>query len=315
MRIVFVFPREQAYNSQSVRQKACGGTEKAVIYLGEALAELGHEIEWVTTLDQLEQPIAAPDAVITQEAELLQRFPHTKKIWWLHHFADQPVIQRNSGYGRVFADKIVTLSQCQADEFRQALRLDSVTIGHGVWVDELYTPAKDPYRLIYASTPFRGLERIPAIFSAIKAKEPRATIAIASSMGTYGLHEQDAKYKPLFDRLAAMDGVEMLGALNQEQLYSEYSKSSVFLYPCTWRETYCLALDEAVAHSCIPVTSGLAALAERFQYLMPAPTSDEHFASRVLGVFSEPDAFRPSDKPMNWTDIALRWEREVLQCP
>ncbi len=343
MKILFIFPREKPYDSRSVRDFPCGGTEKATIFLGEALQKLGHDVTWVTTLGQMTQPIEPPDVVITQEAELLEKFPEARKVWWTHHFSDQPVIQRSAAYGRIFADAVVTLSQCQHDDFKSNLRIASKIIGHGVWLDEVqrfgirqdertlrvrcgYSDSfivKDPYRLIYASTPFRGLERIPELFRAIKEREPRATIAICSSMGTYGRADQDKQYQPLFDELKGMDGVELLGALNQQKLYEQYARASIFFYPCAWRETYCLAMDEALAHGCIPIVSNIGALPERTP--LGFCDSDELL---LASIFKEMDTVNAPKRsyglaafslnyadtlPRDWLGVAKEWEEKVLK--
>jgi len=305
MQILFIFAREKPYDSRSVRELPSGGTEKACVFLGEAFQKLGHEVTWLTTPEQIRAYEGNPDVVITQVAELLENFPKAKKIWWAHHFSDQPVIRQNAAFARCFADRVVTLSQCHADDFRRVLRMESTTIGHGVWTSELHSPTKkDPFRLIYASTPFRGLERIPKLFTQIKEREPRATIAICSSMGTYGEAEKDSQYQKIFDELSEMPGVELKGALNQAQLYAEYSRASIFFYPCIWPETYCLALDEAIAHGCIPWVTNLGALPERAcwtDFKINNPT--------FHGLDKAPPQGLP---PKDWMDIAKQWEREVL---
>lgn len=314
MRILFIFARPNPYDSRTVRALPSGGTEKAVIFLGEALAKLGHDITWATTTDAVraESERYDYDVVITQIAELLAMpaFQASRKVWWTHHFSDQPVIRQNVAFARAYADRIVTLSKCHAQDFSATLRLDSVTIGHGVWLEEVKTGQKEPYRLIYASTPFRGLERVPSLFRAIQARQPRATIAICSSMGTYGQPEADDAYVSLFRELREIQGVELLGALNQEALYQEYAKASVFFYPCMWPETYCLALDEAIAHRCTPLVTKLGALPERANW------------SRFPEDFTPPFAWNKDDgegwKPergvptRDWLDVAQQWEAEVL---
>lgn len=312
--VTFIFAREKAYNSQTVREAPSGGTERAVVFLGEALQQLGHTVQWVTTPEQLRAYSGSPDVVITQIASLLESFPKSKKIWWTHHFADQPVIQANTAYARAYADAIVTLSQCHATDFKQNLRLNSTTIGHGIWPDEIVTGVeKDPYRLIYASTPFRGLEKIPKLFKQIKEKEPRATIAICSSMATYGEPEKDAQYQKIFDELSEIPGVELKGSLNQTQLYTEFARSSIFFYPCIWPETYCMALDEAIAHGCKPVVTPLGALRERVfpVYDLKEKYSNPHcypayLEAKLPAVFR--DKFTGAE-PKPWLEVAREWEK------
>lgn len=301
MNILFIFPHIHHYDSHTVREGPSGGTEKTVVFLGEAFQQLGHHVEWITTQDALtEQDISTPDVVITQEASFLERFPQSQKVWWCHHFADQPIIQRNAAYGRAFANHVITLSQCQQVDFTDKLRIDSTVIGHGVWLEEVVKADKDPYRLIYASTPFRGLERVPSLFRAIKEAEPRASLSVCSSMGTYGTPEGDEKYNALFDELSQIPGVSLLGALNQAQLYEQYARASTFFYPCTWPETYCLAMDEAIAHGCVPVVSGLGALPER------AFHANEGWFANPFNI-----PVRAKVNPRSWMDVAADW-MEVL---
>lgn len=321
MRILLIHPREEAYDSKSVRDFPSGGTEKAFIFLGEAFQKLGHHVEWVTSIEDIEEEYLrefACDVVITQQAELLQHFESQRKIWWSHHFADQPITIQAAPWARGFADQVVTLSQCHHDDLKKTLKIDSTVIGHGVWLNELKTGVtKDPFRLVYASAPFRGLERIPELFKRIREQEPWATIAICSSQAMYGRPAEDEQYQKLFEELAGIEGVELKGALNQEKLFEEYARASIFFYPCIWPETYCIALDEAIAHRCFPVTTGLAALGERSNKL----NFDGGFAGigPAFEALQDPEASRllwecvPNTGVKDWLEVAEQWEQEVLK--
>lgn len=306
MKILFAFPALKPYNSELVRSGSCGGTEKAVTFLGEAFQKIGYEVEWARTPEKVKALKGSPaDVVITQEAEIFENLdPDVGKVWWVHHYADQPIIERGAAWARIYDATVVCLSEAQAEEFRRVHKFNPVVIPHGVWWREVdLDTTKDLYRLIYASTPFRGLERIPNLFRAIKARQPKATIAICSSMSVYGQDDQDEKYKALFDELAAMDGVELLGGLNQEQLYTEFAKAQALFYPCNWRETYCLALDEAAAHGCYSIVPDIGCFKERvdtFDDLVDA-------ALMVLGIYTAPNF-----KPLDWFDVGVLWEKEIL---
>lgn len=293
MRFLFVFPHSQAYSGETVRQGPSGGTEKAVIYLSEALERAGHEVIRWTCLEEIRSGrVLMPDVVIAQEAQYLEAFSGAQKVWWCHHFADQPIIQRSAGFARAFADKVVTLSACQQEDFKRNLRIDSVVIPHGVWFDEIAKADKVAGRCVYASTPFRGLDQIPALWPKVLSHRPDATLRVCSSMATYQRNEQDAQYQALFERVAALPGVTMRGALAQDDLYKEYAQAEAFYYPCTWPETYCLALDEATAHGCRAATTGLAALGERVGKADMARPFDAPFARA----------------PIDWNDVARQWE-------
>lgn len=325
MNILFICPREKPFNSQTVRELPCGGTEKAHIYLGEAFQKLGHDVSWVTTPDELQATLNCVDylpggqhiydVVITQQAELLEHFPNARKVFWSHHFADQAITIQQAAFARCFADKIVTLSQCHAKHLKDTLRLKSVIIGYGVWLNEVVKAEKDPYRLIYASTPFRGLDRVPELFQAIKEREPRATITIASSMRTYGEAQSDSEYTHLFKRLSEMEGVTLTGPLNQQQLFQEYAKASIFFYPNTWPETFCLALEEALVHDCNPFTTDLGALSERantcrMDELVEDVLTDFRIGENTGCAFDH--SIYMKHQPKDWLEVAKEWQERVL---
>jgi hypothetical protein len=148
--------------------------------------------------------------------------------------------------------------------------------------------------------------KIPELFGRIREREPRASITICSSMATYGTPEADGPYRELFDRLSNMEGVTLRGSLNQSDLYQEYAKASIFFYPCTWPETYCIALDEALAHDCKPIVSKLGALSERAHAV---PNLALAALEAMAAGYKRETLFQPQD----WMEVAKRWEAEVLK--
>jgi glycosyltransferase involved in cell wall biosynthesis len=304
VKLLFIVPHMQAYDSVSVRERGCGGTEKAATYLTEALTKLGEDVRLVTTWDEIQRiDHSWPDVVITQHAELFERFDRAVvKVWWCHQATDRPFIRDGARLARRHADQVVTLSVFHQQNFLNELGMESTAIGYGIWREEL-APAsvKDPGRLIYASVPQRGLDNVPALFAEIRALEPEATFAVCSSNATWGMPEQDDPYQPLFDELRQTDGVELLGSLPQKQLYAQFARASIFFYPATYIETYCLAMSEAMAHGCLPIITEIGALPERW-----APSR-----SLVEGAVA---AIRRCRKrhpnvtsPPGWLEIAERW--------
>jgi glycosyltransferase involved in cell wall biosynthesis len=309
-RVLLVCRSPQPFDWHTVRNMPMGGTEKCFAFLAEALAMRGHTVTLATTDAIIEDCVRNRshdfDVVIAQNAHVFPVFPAaTKKLWWSHHFSNQDLASKNAAIARHHATAVVTLSQCHQSDLQTHLGIESTVIGHGVWLKDMVQGVKDPYRLIYASTPFRGLDLIPALFQKIKAREPRATMAICSGMGIYGMADQDSQYQSLYNNLRSLAGVEFLGALNQTRLYEEYAKAAIFFYPCTWPETYCLALDEAVAHGCFSITTGVGALWERASVICRTP---DEMVTQVLKCFSQKTDSAPQFRASNWPDVAKQWE-------
>ena len=309
-RVLLVCNFHTAFDWHTVRTMPSGGTEKCFAFLAEALTLRGHAVTLATTEAVINDCVTNRphdfDVVITQYASMFEAFPEkTRKIWWSHHFSNQDLARNNASAAHQYATAVVTLSHCHQADLRTHLGIQSTIIGHGVWLKDVVQGNKDPYRLIYASTPFRGLEQIPELFKRIKAQEPRATIAICSGMGIYGMADQDSHYQDIYNQLKAVDGVELKGPLNQAELYAEYAKASVLFYPCNWAETYCLALDEAFAHGCLAITTGVGALWERASLICRNP---DEMVPCVLDYFSKKIEPPPLFKVNDWLEVAEQWE-------
>lgn len=303
MRIQFLVPFVRPYDSRSVREHPCGGTERAAVFLGEALGRIGHEVRHACTDEQVATVESDwPEAVISSFGHPFPRFPKARKVWWPHQFTDRPFVWEQAPLVRRFADDVVTLSVAHQSELQRVLGLESVIIGHGVWHAELHPVVeKDPAKLIYCSVPQRGLDLVPALFRRIKEAEPAATLTVCSSLATWGRPEEDVHFEDLFAQLRDLDGVTLRGSLNQAALYAELATAGVFFYPCTYRETYCMALDEAMAHGCIPVVTNCGALPERFP---PSP----RLAHSAVEAIRTGRRRRPAvPVPPDWSAVAERW--------
>lgn len=306
MKIAFFVPYHTHYDSTTVRRLPSGGTERATVFLAEALTRLGHEAIVLTSWGALDQaPIADADAVISPFAEIFGRAgPSTVRVWWPHQYTDRPFVHEQAKHARRHADEVVTLSAFHRDDLQRRLGIESTIIGHGVWLDEVVTDVeKVPGRLVFCSVPQRGLDMVTELFPCIRHEIPEATLAVCSSLRTWGADYDDRVYEPLYDRLRHMPGVSYLGALGQRELWTELARAEVFFYPATYRETYCMALDEALAHGCVPVVTEIGALPERW----PATARPDRAAIAELRRWRRRRPILPT--PPDWMVVAEKWTR------
>ena len=92
---------------------------------------------------------------------------------------------------------------------------------------------KIPGRLIYSSTPFRGLKILAEVFPDIRKKVPHAHLRVFSSMGVYGPSYDDRKYRRIYRKLRRTEGVELIGSIKQDRLAREFMEAEV-LEPGPW---------------------------------------------------------------------------------
>ena len=192
--------------------------------------------------------------------------PNLKKILVCHDLAHDPEVRQlaDAEYRKQF-EKIVFVSNWQQHMYNLVLGVpfsESVVIKNGIEV-EPYTPkAEDgPIRLIYHTTPHRGLELLYIAFEAA-AKHFDIHLDVFSSFKAYGWEQRDEPYKPLFETMENHPNITMHGFQPNDVIREHLKKSHLFAYPNIWPETSCLALIEALCFGNFVLHSNLGALPE-----------------------------------------------------
>ena len=146
------------------------------------------------------------------------------------------------------------------------------------WVGSKEHPHKDefrisgwheetPIRLIYHTTPHRGLEILVPVFDALhkELKEDRNIhihLDVFSSFSIYGWNERDRPYEALFEECIRHPAITYHGAKSNAEVREALKESHIFAFPSIWPETSCLAMIEAMASGTHVVHSNLGALPE-----------------------------------------------------
>ncbi|RIL00057.1 MAG: hypothetical protein DCC75_14070, partial [Proteobacteria bacterium] len=122
-------------------------------------------------------------------------------------------------------------------------------------------------RLIFSSSPYRGLQFTPEIFGEIRRRHQDAELHVFSGLNIYDTQESfkgplQSEYEKVAAQLREIPGCTVHGNITQKQLAREFMRSAVFFYPCAFPETSCISALEAQAAGCVCVTSAIAALPE-----------------------------------------------------
>jgi glycosyltransferase involved in cell wall biosynthesis len=319
-----------AYYPDTPYERPLGGSQSAVCYLTHELAKLGHRVTLVSrgaepkfvrgvrcqpiggmqdgvlrNADCVVQVNAVQHAVLTELKALCR--PGARLILWTGHAHDQPgVAALTRQETRALIDGFALVSEWQADCFCQAFGLDPARIGilrnaAGPAFADLFgggpilSAKVGPPMLCYTSTPFRGLDRLLAAFTRIKAAVRDARLEIYSSMAVYNdLHDP---FQPLYDLARVSPGVSYHGSIAQATLAQALRRATMLAYPNTFAETSCIAVMEAMAAGCTVVTSDLGALPETgagYIDLVPLlADADAHagaFADRVIELLASRQA-------------------------
>lgn len=255
--------------------------------------------------------------------------PH---LFWAHQSYDQPSVQNlKDPYVAATIDQFVFVSHWQQEQYERFL---GVPRGKGVVVKNAIEPipaqpkSTGPLKLIYTSTPFRGLDVLLDAFAALG--RPDAELHIYSGMGLYGRPAEDIRFAELYARAKAIPNVQYHGVVSNDAVRQALQTAHIFAYPSTWEETSCLSLIEALSAGCLAVTPNLAALPETasgYARLYPFATDKrahaERFAAeldRAISAFWQPalqqrlsDQQRYFDEHYSWQRRKGEWEQLLQQ--
>ncbi|MFH1384475.1 MAG: tetratricopeptide repeat protein [Candidatus Omnitrophota bacterium] len=275
-----------AMNGNSYAVHGLGGAESALTYMAQEIAKYGKEVIVFCTTDEpgmyegvryerLEKFLAFIQFNIIDvfiSVRSVDVFFHTikarLKVLWLHDAADQPHVAylQNERIKRNI-DCYITLSEWQKKGFVKKFKIseDKIFSSRNGVNRKFYKilRGKRRNRLVYTSTPFRGLEVLLDMFPAIRRQVPDVELYVYSSMEVYGISRQEdqERFGDIYEG-CKQTGVKLIGSIPQKQLARELMKAKLFVYPNIFSETSCIAALEAQAAGLPVVASKRGALME-----------------------------------------------------
>lgn len=285
MKILF-FPVDCCpFHAKTIEERPLGGTETGIIRLAEALQDLGNEVFVCSSAPfplSSEVKYIAPQQVrfiqnldiyivvrgwspLFLPIEAKQRYFWTGDAWFSKRhlgIGDKRIVKETTAMLAVSVWHAKTL--CEVSGFPNDKCL---ILRNGVHLaDFAGTEKRHRRRLIYSSTPFRGLSYLAPVFRKLKRKYADLEMKIFSSMSIYnkewiGIPEKDG-FEKVYEELSQLPDVTVSGSILQKDLAREFMQASILAYPCNYEETSCITAMEAQAAGCVIVTSDLAALSE-----------------------------------------------------
>ena len=195
--------------------------------------------------------------------------PDKKNILWLHDTFNDPEAEHlKDPNSRKRFGKLVFVSDYQWNTYRLAhgiMPSESIVLKNAIVPIEM-TEEKDqsgPIRLIYHTTPHRGLEILVPVYEHLYQKwGDKIHLDVFSSFNIYGWPHRDEPYKEIFQKCKDHEGITYHGTVSNE-VVREYLKSAhIFAYPSIWEETSCIALMEAMSAATCCICPNLGALSE-----------------------------------------------------
>jgi glycosyltransferase involved in cell wall biosynthesis len=294
MRIAFMDCTGRSYGLDAPFEQPMGGTESALCYLAVELARLGHAItvyNGVSTPAESRgvhlrnlQDIRSPGHLNTFDVVVVLSAPIGRSlrrdfrvtvpmVLWTQHAHDQPSVRELSRLNeRKCWSGFAFVSDWQRERYekffwtpREKSRVLRNAVSPAFAGGDETAPwfaTGEPPILFYTSTPFRGLDVLLKAFPVVRAGVAGARLRVFSSMSVYQVPSEDDRYRDLYDRCRATDGVEYIGSVGQSRLAKEMVGAAALAYPSTFAETSCIAVLEAMALGAAVFVTRLGALPE-----------------------------------------------------
>ena len=188
-------------------------------------------------------------------------------VLWIQHFVGVPEIKNIQS--KDYWDKIdyfVFNSNWNYEKFRYKFNIPenkSIVIRNAVEEIVQIKKNKEKIKLIYHSTPWRGLSVLLNVFE--KLSSDIVELDVCSSTIIYGKEfydKSDHKYQELYEKCKESKKINYLGFLPNQKLIEHIKTCHIFAFPSIWIETSCISAIEAMAAGCSVVTSNLGALYE-----------------------------------------------------
>lgn len=360
MRFIFYSPVSfEPWDWRNSVEKGIGGSETSHVEMAWRLARRGHEVityapipddcpgEWRGTIWR---PLEEVDTdmpgiwVIYRCPEFMDGFPkhEDQKVWLILQDWDYPTWTQE----RVDKlDRIVPLCQAHSDWIaKRHPDLDGFfdklwVSSNGIKLDLIAEAEKEniernPFRIMHASSPDRGLLPLLKIFRKAKEYVPDLELhafygfdnidKLIAQGGPGGKHFANLKERILKE--AAREGVTLHGRVSQNQLYREWFKSGIYCYITSFWETSNISSQEAQAMGAVPVFSPIWAQGENIKYGIAVDGSPDEplticrAAAEIVNLATNPKLqeeirtyMMPSARTrFDWENFVTQWEKTAL---
>jgi len=228
----------------------------------------GTEMMAARILKELNADIRDQVQIIHSRVRAENLIPNKKKLLVLHDTWDDPESEHLSEKeNRAKFAKLVFVSHYQQASFNMCR---GVPYENGVVLQNAIDPIpledndkkSSILRLVYHTTPHRGLELLVPVFEKLCEYHDNIHLDVYSSFEIYGWKQRDMQYQHLFDRIDKNPRMIYHGYQPNDVVRAALRKAHIYAYPNIWPETSCISVIEAMSAGVHVVCPNFAALPE-----------------------------------------------------
>jgi glycosyltransferase involved in cell wall biosynthesis len=356
----FIFYSNVAFEEWDWRnsvEKGIGGSETSHVEMSWRLAARGHEVityapipsdcpgKWRDTIWKRCEEVDWSQKgiwILYRCPEAIDNFPverDEQTLWFM--MQDWDYLSWNEER-KAKLDLVITLCQAHGRDVigkhpdlkdklwlsSNGVKVDLIKKIEGEYLKNGGFPKRNPHKIIYASSPDRGLKHVVKSFS--RAREYIPTLELHAFYGFDNLDKIDApwakKTAKETRKLLESPGVVWHGRATQEDLYKEWLSAGLWVYQTNFSETSCITCMEAQALGAIPIYNPIYALRENVRSGIPVegdaygdPLTQARFSAEIVRLATYPDLqeeiripmMREARKRFDWENFVTQWENKA----
>lgn len=174
------------------------------------------------------------------------------RVYWLHDLPEDPETNHlHDPNSRRRFHKTVYCGNWQYSRYQNILGIpyskDDIVIETPIEPLPVVNKEFDKIRLIYTSTPQRGLQILVPVFEELAKKYPNIHLDVFSSFKIYGWEEADKQYEPIYERIRKHPQMTYHGFAPNETVKEYLLKAHIHAYPSIWLECNSRSVIEAMS--------------------------------------------------------------------
>lgn len=252
------------------------------------------------------------------------------RVYWLHDLPEDPETNHlKDQSSRDRFHKLVFCGHWQYNQYVTKLGIPQddkcVVIETPIDPIELKPKDKDTVRLIYTSTPQRGLELLFPVFDKLCETHKNIHLDVFSSYKIYGWDEADKRFDKLYDKLKNHPNITYHGFQPNSVVKEHLQKAHILAYPSIWSECNSRSLIEAMSAGLMCVHPNYAGLSDTsggltFMYQYDEDVNKHankfyHALNHAISVVNNDEMQNYlrfvkmyADSRFNWSRIVSQWE-------
>lgn len=174
------------------------------------------------------------------------------RVYWLHDLPEDPETNHLKDINsRNRFHKIVYCGNWQYSRYQLVCGIpydnQATVIDTPIDPLPLHSKTFDTIRLVYSSTPQRGLNLLVSVFEKLAEKHKNIHLDVFSSFKIYGWEQNDTQFESLYKKIKEHPQMTYHGFVENNILKDHLLKSHIHAYPSTWLECNSRSIIEAMS--------------------------------------------------------------------